>query len=153
MVPDKFPITSEVIISFEDKNDRRLVLLLKNLGSLSPEEWQLPTTNIKKGETTVDAAQRVTREKVNLNMDKRRFEFLNIYDDPSRIPDGKRVISVAYFIFLEDMESILTAKNKFMVKKKFWFDVDHLPKLSFDHRQIIKEFLLQQYPIHHTLDK
>jgi len=148
-----FPITTEAIISFEDSNDRRLVLLFKTFNPSNSEEWQLPTTDLRNGETALDAVQRMVREKVNLNIDKGHFDFLNMYDDPSRIRDGKRVVSVTYFHFLEDVTSILTAKSNFLIKKKGWFDVDNLPVMAFDHGKIIREFIEQQYPLHYSFDK
>ena len=143
-----FPITSEVILSFEDANDKRFVLLLKNIG----DGWHLPFTFMGENETALEAAQRVVREKVNLNIDKNGLDFLNIYDNPKRIPKARR-IATAYFHFLDEVNSILVAKNVAFKTKRAWFYVDELPKLPFDHGQMIEDFLKQQYPLQYSFEK
>lgn len=129
-------------MSFEDHNDKRFILLVKN--TLGP--WHLPYTSIGEQETTLEAAQRIVREKVNLNIEKDRFEFLNIYDDPKRVPQIRRLATV-YFHFMDEVNSILVAKSKKNDTLRGWFDVDKLPKLPFDHGQMVADFLKQQYPV------
>ncbi len=147
MTTATFPVTSEVILSFEDSNDKRFVILVQSI--LGP--WHLPYTFIGEQETTQEAAQRLVREKLNLNIEKDRFEFLNIYDDPQRM-SGTRKLATAYFHFLDEVNSVLVAKNAMFNNKRMWFDVDKLPKLSFDHAKMIEDFLKQQYPIQYSFD-
>jgi len=142
MKPNKFSVTTEVIVSFEDNLDNRYVLLFKNSDL---DTWQLPTSYVGKDETAIESAQRSIKEKVDLSIDKELFHFLNIYDNPERHPIN-RTIAVAYFHFLEDIPSIKKA-IKPPKKEGTWFNVNDLPSLALDHVIIIKEFLEQQYPI------
>jgi ADP-ribose pyrophosphatase YjhB (NUDIX family) len=142
MKPNKFSVTTEVIVSFEDNLDNRYVLLFKNSDL---DTWQLPTSYVGKDETAIESAQRSIKEKVDLSIDKELFHFLNIYDNPERHPIN-RTIAVAYFHFLEDISSIKKVINP-PKKEGTWFNVNDLPNLALDHVIIIKEFLEQQYPI------
>ena len=145
-------VTSEVILSFEDNNDKRFVLLINAPGP-STSIWQLPKTQVRDEETTLDAAQRVVMEKINLNLDKSGFEFLNIFDDPKRVP-RERTFAAAYFHFIDEVNSILVARNSILRgARRKWFEVDKLPKLLFDHEKMIQEFLRQQYPVQYSFDK
>jgi ADP-ribose pyrophosphatase YjhB (NUDIX family) len=141
-----FPVTSEVILSFEDSQDKRYVLLVQNI----PGRWQLPFAYLGEKESSVEAAQRVVREKINLNIDKDQFDFLNVYDNPDRT--NARRIALTYFHFLNEVNSILVAKNTIFTTKRSWFEVDKLPKLPFDHSKMVEDFVKQQYPLEYSFN-
>ena len=124
-------LTVDVVI-FQVSNNTLEVLLLKRPNEPFKGEWTLPGGYNAKGETTTDALERVVFQKtgVKIKDDLRYIEQLYTFDTINRDPRG-HAVSVTYMgcgrniTYNEDLEVA-------------FFDVNKIPKLAYDHANIIK---------------
>jgi len=98
--------------------------------------WALPGGYVDIDEELVDAANRELKEETNLeNLNLTQFK---TYGSLGRDPRG-RAISVIYYTIAYNQQ--LSAQAGDDAANAEWFDVDILPSLAFDHKQIIEDFL------------
>ena len=124
-------LTVDAVI-FQVNNDTLEVLLLKRPNEPFKGEWALPGGYNAKGETTTDALERVVFQKTGIKIkdDLRYIEQLYTFDTINRDPRG-HAVSVTYMgcgrniTYNEDLEVA-------------FFDVNKIPKLAYDHANIIK---------------
>lgn len=124
-------LTVDAVI-FQVNNNTLKVLLLKRPNEPFKGEWALPGGYNAKGETTTDALERVVFQKtgVKIKDDLRYIEQLYTFDTINRDPRG-HAVSVTYMgcgrniTYNEDLEVA-------------FFDVNKIPKLAYDHANIIK---------------
>ena len=124
-------LTVDAVI-FQINNNTLEVLLLKRPNEPFKGEWALPGGYNAKGETTTDALERVVFQKtgVKIKDDLRYIEQLYTFDTINRDPRG-HAVSVTYMgcgrniTYNEDLEVA-------------FFDVNKIPKLAYDHANIIK---------------
>ena len=124
-------LTVDAVI-FQIYNDALEVLLLKRPNEPFKGEWALPGGYNAKGETTTDALERVVSQKTGLKIkeDLHYIEQLYTFDTIDRDPRG-HAVSVTYLgcgrniTYNEELEVV-------------FFDVNKLPKLAYDHINIIK---------------
>jgi 8-oxo-dGTP diphosphatase len=95
--------------------------------------WSLPGGFLKIGESLDAAAQRVLSEKSGV--DDVYMEQLYTFGEPKRDPRS-RVITVAY-IALIPWQSLPEPESE-KITDLTWASVDALPKLAFDHKQILE---------------
>jgi len=95
--------------------------------------WSLPGGFLKIGESLDRAAQRVLSEKSGV--DDVYMEQLYTFGEPKRDPRS-RVITVAY-IALIPWQSLPEPESE-KITDLTWASVDALPKLAFDHKQILE---------------
>ena len=124
-------LTVDAVI-FQVNNNTLEVLLLKRPNEPFKGEWALPGGYNAKGETTTDALERVVFQKtgVKIKDDLRYIEQLYTFDTINRDPRG-HAVSVTY---MGCGRSIPYNEN---LEIEF-FDVKKLPKLAYDHANIIK---------------
>ncbi len=122
--------TDVVIFGIENKNLK--VLLIKREGEPFKGSWALPGGFLLKDEDTHLAAARILLEKAGIN--DVYVEQLYTFDEEKRDPRG-RIISVAYFT-LVPIENINFKNSKNVQTPLFW-NLKKLPRLAFDHKQII----------------
>ena len=124
-------LTVDAVI-FQVNNNTLEVLLLKRPNEPFKGEWALPGGYNAKGETTTGALERVVFQKTGIKIkdDLRYIEQLYTFDTINRDPRG-HAVSVAYMgcgrniTYNEDLEVA-------------FFDVNKIPKLAYDHANIIK---------------
>lgn len=124
-------LTVDAVI-FQVNNNTLEVLLLKRPNEPFKGEWALPGGYNAKGETTTDALERVVFQKTGIKIkdDLRYIEQLYTFDTINRDPRG-HAVSVTYMgcgrniTYNEDLEVA-------------FFDVNKIPKLAYDHANIIK---------------
>ena len=124
-------LTVDAVI-FQVNNNTLEVWLLKRPNEPFKGEWALPGGYNAKGETTTDALERVVFQKtgVKIKDDLRYIEQLYTFDTINRDPRG-HAVSVTYMgcgrniTYNEDLEVA-------------FFDVNKIPKLAYDHANIIK---------------
>lgn len=95
--------------------------------------WSLPGGFLKIGESLDRAAQRVLSEKSGV--DDVYMEQLYTFGEPKRDPRS-RVITIAY-IALIPWQSLPEPESE-KITDLTWASVDALPKLAFDHKQILE---------------
>jgi 8-oxo-dGTP diphosphatase len=98
--------------------------------------WAIPGGFVRSGETLLEAATRELEEETGI---KDVFlEQLFTFGDPGRDPRGW-VVSVAYYALVSpdkhDIRATMDARDA------RWFSIDSLPKLAFDHSQILQTAL------------
>ncbi|NMG60218.1 NUDIX hydrolase [Geitlerinema sp. P-1104] len=127
------------IFSVDVAENRVLVLLLKRQGEPDLGQWSLPGTLVRQGESLEDAAYRVLSEKIlvqNLYLEQ-LYTFGGLARDPRKSPQsfGVRYLSVSYFALVQHEEVQLLADS---AEDMVWFPCDRVPKLAFDHNEIVK---------------
>ena len=120
------------LVLFTVNENRLKVMLVKRAEEPFRNDWSLPGGFIKKGESLDDAAQRVLVEKTTVS--DVYMEQLYTFGTPKRDPRS-RVITVAY-IALIPWQSLPQPESE-KITDLTWLPVDHLPKLAFDHKEII----------------
>lgn len=96
--------------------------------------WALPGGFLHQDETIEECAARELREETNLrNVYMEQFK---VYSNPDRDPRG-RVISIAFIALVRPSDYNVIAGDD--ASKAFWFKVDELPPLAFDHQKIVRE--------------
>jgi 8-oxo-dGTP diphosphatase len=124
-------ITVDLAI-FTVNHNKLKVMLVKRAEAPFRENWSLPGGFLLHDESLEEAAQRVLREKTSVQ--NVYMEQLYTFGDPKRDPRS-RVITVAYFALIPWKELDKPESKK--VAGLTWAAVDALPKLAFDHRQIL----------------
>lgn len=124
-----------IILGFnENEHDLKLLLLKRNF---EPEKgkWSLMGGFVAPDESLDNAAKRIVSQLTGL--DNVYMEQLFAFGDIGRDAGG-RIISVAYFslIKINDHDSELVKKHG-----ASWISVTQLPKLIFDHEDMVKKAL------------
>lgn len=135
MVPYDFPrpaLTVDVVI-FTLRNDRLQVLLIQRAAQPFAGMWALPGGFIEIHESLEQAAARELEEETGLT--DVFLEQLYTYGNPDRDPRG-RVITVAFYALIPSDAHIRSHGGSDAAQAN-WFVVDNLPKLAFDHNEIV----------------
>jgi len=127
-----------VIFSVDITQNRLLVLLIMRPCEPFVDTWSLPGTLVREGESLEDAAYRIMAEKIcveNLYLEQ-LYTFGGPNRDPREASDsyGIRYLSVSYFALVRFEEAKLITDG---VTDVAWYPVKEVPKLAFDHNQII----------------
>ena len=127
-----------VIFSVDTKYNRLLVLLLKRKDDPFINQWSLPGTLVRQGESLKKAAHRILAEKIAVNnlYLEQLYTFGGPGRDPREAPEsfGVRYLSVSYFALVRYGEAALIAKPGSNIA---WHPVKKVPNLAFDHNQIL----------------
>jgi 8-oxo-dGTP diphosphatase len=126
------PLVTVDIVLFTIESGKLKVLLIQRKSPPFQHMWAIPGGFIHTGETLEDAAERQLYEETNV---KGIFlEQLYSFGDPNRDPRA-RVITVAYYALIGADRLMLEAKAN-AENVAFW-DVNELPELAFDHKNIL----------------
>ncbi len=120
------------LVIFTVNDDMLKVMLVKRAEEPFADRWSLPGGFLKNSESLGDAALRVLREKAGV--EDVYLEQLYTFGDLDRDPRA-RVITVAYFALIPWKELVPPPSDK--VTDLMWASVTRLPKLAFDHKEII----------------
>ena len=97
------------------------------------DSWALPGGFIEMDETLIDSAYRELNEETGIkNID---LIELATYGSPGRDPRG-RTITILFGGIFNNSDKVIAGDD---AKEANWFALDELPKLAFDHKQIIEE--------------
>lgn len=127
-----------VIFSVDTSQNRLLVLLVMRHQEPFLNQWSLPGTLVRQGESLEDAAYRILAEKIRVK--NLYLEQLYTFGGPNRDPReaidsyGVRYLSVSYFALVRFEEAELIADG---VSGIAWYPVKQVPQLAFDHNQIL----------------
>ncbi|RWZ49661.1 NUDIX hydrolase [Labedella phragmitis] len=92
--------------------------------------WALPGGPLDAHESLADAARRSLAETTGLA--PRYLEQLYAFGDVDRSPGG-RVVSIVYWALVDSAE----ARRALVGQNVRWFPADRLPRLAFDHNEIV----------------
>lgn len=127
------PYVSVDVVLFMVHENKLQTLLINRDNAPFEGMWALPGAFPLKGERTEDTARRVLKQKVGLD-DQIYIEQLYTFDTPGRDP-RETVFSVTYFgLVAYDVYQHINLNTSQMPTL---FSVEALPKLAFDHREII----------------
>jgi 8-oxo-dGTP diphosphatase len=139
MPAEKFPridLTVDAVV-FGYKADEGISVLL-TMRTLEPFKgsWSLPGGFVLAHESLEQALSRKLKEDADIHVNY--LEQLYTFGDPKRDP-RKRIVTVAYYALVR-AEIFETHKTK-DIPAVAWFPVKKLPKLAFDHKEIIQKAL------------
>ena len=123
-------ITVDAII-FYKKASLLKIVLIRRKNEPFKNQWALPGGFLEVNESLEEGAIRELEEETGLKVEK--LQQVRAFGRPERDPRG-RTISIA-FVGVIDEESKLKAHDDAADAK--WFDINDLPKLAFDHSEII----------------
>src|SRR5262245_47834995 len=121
------------LVMFTVNEDQLKVLLLKRAEPPFSGSWSLPGGFLFTGESLEAAARRVLQEKTGV--EHVYLEQLYTFGKPDRDP-RTRVITVAYFALIP-WSNLAQPESKKVADLK-WSSVDQIPKLAFDHKEILQ---------------
>lgn len=132
------PLVTVDIVLFTVTQNRLKVLLIQRKQPPFEHMWAIPGGFIHVGETLEQAAARRLHEETNV--DKIYLEQLGSFGNPSRDPRA-RVITVAYYALVSAEKLSLEAHAN--AEDVGWFSIDELPRLAFDHKEIVDRALMK----------
>lgn len=125
-------VTVDCIIFGLDESHKLKVLLIQRGHDPYKDFWALPGGFVDMEEPLRNAALRELKEETGV--EDVFMEQLYTFGSPDRDPRG-RVISVAYYALVNlHKHPVKAASDARNVK---WFEIEQLPKLAFDHEQIM----------------
>lgn len=126
-------LTVDCVIFGLDESSKLKVLLIQRGHEPFQEYWALPGGFVEMQETLEQAALRELEEETGVT--NVFIEQLYTFGEPDRDPRG-RVVSVAYFALVNLAEHPVRSASD--AKNVQWFEIEDLPKLAFDHEQILQ---------------
>lgn len=124
-------VTADCIVMTREDNPK--VLLIERGHEPFKGCWAFPGGFINMDETTEQCAIRELEEETGLQITD--IQQLGAYSKVDRDPRG-RTITVAYLAFVD---TPLPVKGQDDAAKAQWFSIKNLPKLAFDHEEIMKD--------------
>lgn len=110
------------------------ILLIKRKNQPFKNYYALPGGFVKYGERTEDAAVREVKEETSINAKVKQL--VGVYSKPGRDPRG-HTVTVTYELTSNNMRA---APRSDASEVKF-FPLNRLPKLAFDHNDMINDYL------------
>lgn len=131
MKQQEVAVTVDSVV-FCNANSEFKVLLIKRKNDPFEGQWALPGGFINESEDLITAAKRELKEETGVAIET--MEQVRAFGAPGRDPRG-RTISIAFVsrIFCEED---LSAGDD--AAEASWVSIDDLPKLAFDHADIIE---------------
>lgn len=120
-----------VVFGYEEGNIS--VLLIKRKYDPFIGQWAIPGGFVLNKESLEDAVERELFEETGIKINY--LEQLYTFGKPDRDPRG-RVVSIAYFGLVRPNAFKIYASTD--AEQVQWFNINELPKLSFDHKKILK---------------
>lgn len=115
------------------KGNEPKVLLIQRGNEPFKGQWAFPGGFMNMDETTEQCAIRELEEETGLKISK--IKQIGAYSKVDRDPRG-RTVTVAYLAIIDKPEAV---KGLDDAAKAQWFPISNLPKLAFDHEEIMKD--------------
>lgn len=123
--------TDCVVFGYDGKNLH--VLLIERGIAPYKGSWALPGGFLKMNETVEECAQRELQEETNMsNIYLEQFHVFSAVDRDPR----ERILSVSFLALVQKSKFNLIAGDD--ATKAEWFEINNLPSLAFDHKEIIE---------------
>ena len=130
----KYPrpaVTADCVVIANEKLPK--VLLVQRGIEPYKDRWAFPGGFMNMDETTEECAIRELMEETGLKVEE--IHQIGAYSKVDRDPRG-RTITVAYLAIID---SPLEVKGQDDAERAEWFPIDKLPKLAFDHEEIMSD--------------
>ena len=128
----KIFVTVDVVVFNENRNE---ILLIKRKNNPFKDCWALPGGFVDENEDLEEAAKRELKEETNVTVSE--FIQIGAFGKPGRDPRG-HMVSIAFSAQLTSQQDIKPLDDAKEVK---WFFINNLPKLAFDHEEIINKVI------------
>lgn len=128
-------VTVDIILCHK-ANHITSFLLIKRKNDPYKDMWALPGGFVDEYESLLKAAQRELFEETMVKTTS--LKQFRAYGDKGRDPRG-HTISIVFYEFIAGVKPIAQANDD--AKELQWFNLNDLPPLAFDHKQIIEEFV------------
>jgi 8-oxo-dGTP diphosphatase len=127
-------IASDIIVLTKQKGKLKL-LLIERKNEPFAGMYAFPGGFIDPDETASQAAGRELKEETSVaSSDLKQFK---TYSEPNRDPRG-RIMSVVHWVFIPNLSHFKAGDDAASAKL---FDINKLPDLAFDHKEILQDFL------------
>lgn len=124
-------VTVDIVIFTIHQGELKVLLVKRDLAPFK-SLWALPGGFVREDESLDDAAKRELLEETGVS--SVYLEQLYTFGETNRDPRG-RVITVSYMAFVNSDNIKLAAATDALSAQ--WFSVSKLPKLAFDHQDIL----------------
>ena len=124
-------VTADCVVITKEKEPK--VLLIQRGHEPFKSCWAFPGGFMNMNETTEQCAVRELEEETGLKVAD--IQQIGAYSKVDRDPRG-RTVTVAYLAVIEKPEAV---KGLDDAAKAQWFPISALPKLAFDHEEIMKD--------------
>ena len=131
MRTSKIFVTVDVVLIRESMSEKKILLIQRKKEPFQ-NQWALPGGFVDENEDLADAAKREMLEETGIQVDE--IEQLKAFGKPGRDPRG-HMVSVAFLVTVNPKNLNAKAADDALDAK--WFSVNDLPKLAFDHEEII----------------
>lgn len=141
-------LTADVAVFTLHEGKLKLLLIRRKLAPFVGK-WALPGGFVNEGERVIDAAHRELKEETGVSA--ATLHAFGTFDDPGRDPRGWTVTVAYYTLLAWDRLKARASDDAAAVK---WFPVRELPRLAFDHKEIIQQaqIALRHKPMQALLD-
>jgi len=105
-------------------------------------EWAIPGGRLGEDETVEECLKREMKEETGLEVEI--LKLFGVYSKPER--DPRKIVSIVYIVKRKDDSQVKAGGDAVEAQ---WFDLMQLPKLAFDHEEILtdlKTILFQKEP-------
>ena len=126
-------VTADCVVITKGKEPK--VLLIQRGNEPFKGQWAFPGGFMNMDETTEQCAVRELEEETGLKVSKIRQ--IGAYSKVDRDPRG-RTVTVAYLALIDNAEKV---KGLDDAAKAQWFSLSQLPKLAFDHEDVMADAL------------
>lgn len=132
--PQKIKVTVDAIVFGYSKADGVSLLLIQRKYDPFKGSWAIPGGFVLNEESLEEAVERELKEETGVEVNY--LEQLYSFGKPGRDP-RQRIVSIAYFGLVkasqyQELKASTDAENA------AWFCIDKLPKLAFDHKEILQ---------------
>ena len=126
-------VTADCVVITRENEPK--VLLIQRGNEPFKGQWAFPGGFMNMDETTEQCAVRELEEETGLKVSKIRQ--IGAYSKVDRDPRG-RTVTVAYLALIDNAEKV---KGLDDAAKAQWFSLSQLPKLAFDHEDVMADAL------------
>ncbi|MFC2151673.1 NUDIX domain-containing protein [Bacteroidota bacterium] len=131
------PAVTVDIIVIKEVKDSVQILLIERKNEPFKNQWALPGGFVDIEEEIEEAAYRELEEETSIS--KIKLSQFRTFGKIGRDPRG-RTISVVYYGILPKKNQEIRANDD--AKSLKWFSINEIPKLAFDHNDVVENFLL-----------
>jgi 8-oxo-dGTP diphosphatase len=146
---NKFPscyVTTDIVALRQTKNGSQEVLLIQRKNDPFKDAWALPGGFLDQSDQNVlTGALRELKEETTIGANPTDLQLVGIFSEKGRDPrennpeDLCRVVSVAFMLTLPENHAVPHARDD--AKDLGFFPISSLPRLAFDHEEIISTAL------------
>jgi 8-oxo-dGTP diphosphatase len=131
-VDQNIKVAVDAVVFGYDKKGLSL-LLIERKNPEGKNKWALPGGFVEDNENLLSAAKRELKEETNLSLEY--LKQFHTFGEVDRDPRG-RIISVAHLVLINKGKR--NVKSGDDAKNVKWFPFSMLPKLAFDHDEIVQ---------------